>query len=76
MGLDCAFPFALEVPRLDCYQLVISETVVGDYPRQALELGSQPGVLDIGYIDSTSVFGEPGSFEAEASRDWPYGCGG
>lgn len=40
VGLDCAFPFALEVPRLDCYQLVISETVVDDYPREALELGA------------------------------------
>lgn len=74
VGLDCAFPFALEVPRLDCYQVVISETIVGEYPREVLESGSEPGTLDIGYIDSASVFGEPESFDAEAFRDWPYGC--
>lgn len=76
VGLDCAFPFELEVPELDCYQVVISETVVGEYPRSALESGSESGVLDIGYIDSASVFGAPESFEPEAGSDWPYGCGG
>lgn len=74
IGLDCAFPFALEVPRLDCYQLVISETIVGEYPRTALESGSAPGELEVGYIDSASVFGEAGSFEADERLDWPYGC--
>ncbi len=74
IGLDCAFPFALEVPRLDCYQLVISDTVVGEYPRAALESGSAPGELEIGYIDSASVFGEAGSFESSDRLDWPHGC--
>lgn len=74
IGLDCGFPFALEVPRLDCYQVMISETLVGEYPRSALEDARDPGVLDIGYIDSTSVFGEPDTFQPEALSDWPYGC--
>lgn len=74
-GLDCAFPFAIPVPELDCYRLVISETPVGEYPKSALEQGSSGGVLDVGYIDRESVFGDPESgSDAVPFADWPYGC--
>lgn len=53
-GVDCTFPFEVEVPELDCYQLLIEGQPVGRYPSSLVKNGSGT----VGIITSKSVYGD------------------
>lgn len=74
-GVDCVYRFALEVPQLACYNLEISEQPVGRYPRDALRTTEDPNTLNVGYISSDSVWGDPATGEGPPLyADWPHPC--